>query len=144
MLGLTVAVLLQTSLVAADANSYAVAHRRTIETGQPLVVLVGADWCPGCRTMKHATIPEAQQQGLLRNVAFAVVNTDAEPALARQLMKGGSIPQLIMYRKTPTGWKRRDMVGAQSIESIGAFLAVPNGQTEQVTTSTATDAVAGR
>lgn len=127
MLGITAALLLQTSVVVADlsSNNYAAAHRRTIETGQPLLVLVGADWCPGCRTMKQSVIPQAQQSGLLNGVAFAVVNTDREPALAGQLMRGRSIPQLIMYRKTEDGWRRRQLTGATSVEALRSFLAQP-------------------
>lgn len=122
MLGITAALLLQASIVAADSNSYTVAHRRTVESGEPLVVLVGADWCPACQTMKQSVIPQARQRGLLNGVAFAVVNTDREPTLARQLMRGGSIPQLIMYRKVADGWRRQQLTGAQSIESLGGFL----------------------
>lgn len=123
VLGLATALLLQTSIVAADVNGYATAHRRMLETGAPLVVLVGADWCPACQTMKQSTIPQAQRRGLFNGVAFAIVNTDHEPTLARQLMRGGSIPQLIMYRKAADGWRRQQLTGAQSIETLGGFIA---------------------
>jgi thioredoxin-like negative regulator of GroEL len=104
------------------AATYADAHKVATETGKPLVVLVGADWCPGCRTMKNSAIPQVQQRGGLNKVSFAMVNTDHEHALAQQLMSGGSIPQLIMYRKTADGWQRTSLVGAQSPSQIESFI----------------------
>lgn len=126
MLGLATSLLLQATVMATATNSYAAAHERTATTGEPLVVLVGADWCPACQQMKSSVIPQAEQRGMLQQVAFAVVNTDQEPELARKLMRGGTIPQLIMYHKSGDGWKRRQLTGAQSVDSLGHFLAPPN------------------
>lgn len=148
MLGVTVALLLQTSIVAADVNTYAAAHKQTLETGRPLVVLVGADWCPACQQMKQNVIPQAKRQGLLNRVAFATVNSDQEPGVARQLMRGGSIPQLIMYRKTKDGWMRRQLTGAQSLEALDSFLTPPAEsvaeQPQQATEPKPSEAVMGR
>ena len=52
-----------------------------------------------------------------------MVNTDREGALASQLMAGSSIPQLVMYVKTGTGWSRRQLTGAQSITDVEGFVA---------------------
>lgn len=135
MLGVTTALVLQASILTASMNSYATAHERTAKTGEPLVVLVGADWCPACQTMKSSVIPQAQQRGILSKVAFAVVNTDHEPELARKLMRGGTIPQLIMFRPTTDGWKRKQLTGATSVDSLNSFLAQPaaNSTTPKVT-----------
>jgi thioredoxin-like negative regulator of GroEL len=122
MIHLTLNVLLQAAALSAGANDYATAFKQTEETGQPLVVLIGADWCPGCRQMKYTTIPELEKKGGLRNVAFAIVNTDNESALAGKLMRGGSIPQLVMYHKTDSGWKRQQLTGAQSASQVESFI----------------------
>jgi thioredoxin-like negative regulator of GroEL len=145
VLGITAALLLQTSMVAADLN-YAAAHKRTVETGEPLVVLVGADWCPACQSMKQSVIPQAKRAGLLNRVAFAVVNTDREPALARQLMRGSSIPQLIMYQKSENGWRRRQLTGSQSLDSLESFLAQPSPPADapKVSDRKPTEGVMGR
>jgi thioredoxin-like negative regulator of GroEL len=123
MLSLTLAMLLQAAALAPASHDYATAFKQTEETGQPLIVLIGADWCPGCRQMKYTTLPELEKKGGLRNVAFAYVNTDRQSELAGKLMKGSSIPQLVMYRKTDEGWKRQQLTGAQSTSSIEAFIA---------------------
>ncbi|MEX0939017.1 MAG: thioredoxin family protein [Pirellulales bacterium] len=102
--------------------SYRQAYHQTIETGQPLVILVGADWCPGCQTMKHSVIPALRHQGSLKDVSFAVVNSDQQSRLASQLMSGGSIPQLITYRKSADGWKRTQLTGAHSVGEVQSFI----------------------
>lgn len=126
MFGVALTTCLQLSLVAAAANTtpanYADAYREAERTGKPLVILVGADWCPGCNTMKHSVIPALQQSGDLSNVSFATVNTDNERELANKLMQGGSIPQLIVYQKTDAGWEREQVTGAQSVSETRGLL----------------------
>ena len=112
----------QISLLSTGANEYAEAHKVHSATGQPMVLLVGAEWCPACVQMKNNVLPRVARRGLLRKVAFAHVNTDHDSRVAKSVMQGGSIPQLIMYRKTPNGWKRHLLVGAQSPEQIEAFI----------------------
>jgi thioredoxin-like negative regulator of GroEL len=114
---------LQVSLLTTGAASYDQAYKVTNETGRPLVVLVGADWCPGCQTMKSSVIPQLEQRGSLKSVSFATVNTDYQKKLAGRLMQGSSIPQLIMFVKTDNGWQRKQIVGAKSVTEVEAFLA---------------------
>ncbi|MEX2120094.1 MAG: thioredoxin family protein [Pirellulales bacterium] len=128
MTNITFALMLLAALAAAPADeaprhqTYAQAHRLTAQTGRPLVVLVGADWCSACRQMKQGALPQVAQRGLLNKVSFAVVNTDHEGPLAKKLMRETSIPQLIMYRKTSDGWRRHSMVGARTPAEIESFI----------------------
>jgi len=123
MTHLTINLLLQAAALAAGTQDYATAFKQSEESGRPLVVLIGADWCPGCRQMKYTTIPQLEKKGELRNVTFAYVNTDQQHQLAGKLMHGSSIPQLVMYQKTDRGWTRKQLTGAQSQSSVEAFLA---------------------
>ena len=122
MTTISLAIILQTATLGATTHSYADARAKTSETGKPLVVLVGADWCPACQTMKNTAMPQVARRGALNKVAYAVVNTDHQSDLAHKLMRGGSIPQLVMYRETPTGWHRESLVGAQDPAAIEAFI----------------------
>lgn len=124
MTTISLALVLHTAALMTTANSatYADARAKTAETGKPLVVLVGADWCPACQTMKNSAMPQVARRGALSKVSYAVVNTDHDSGLAKQLMRGGSIPQLVMYRETPTGWKRESLVGAQDPAAIESFI----------------------
>jgi thioredoxin-like negative regulator of GroEL len=122
---LTLSLLLQMSAVSAvstDGHHYAKAYETMVSTGQPLVILVGAEWCPACQQMKNSIIPQVKRQGGLENVAFAYVNTDADHNLAGKLMQGGSIPQLIKYSKTADGWKREQLTGVHGADETRSFI----------------------
>ena len=99
-------------------KDYAQAYESTHETGKPLVVLVGADWCPGCRTMKQSVMPQVARNGALDKVSYAEVNTDHDGKLARELMDRGAIPQLVVYHQTSDGWNRQVFVGVRSVSEI--------------------------
>ena len=122
MTGVALGFMMQTVLLAAGPQPYAEAYKQAEANGQPILVLVGADWCPGCRTMKVAVMPRLQQQGKLRSVNFALVNTDENDALANQLMRGSSIPQLIVFAKTEKGWYREQITGATSEAEVEQLL----------------------
>jgi len=106
----------------AKAESYDAARQETIETGKPIVVMVGTDWCGPCQMMKKKILPQVRDRGLLKRVAFAIVNAARERDLAQKLTGGGPIPQLVMFRKTSDGWKRRKLVGGQSVEQVQEFI----------------------
>ncbi|HEX4143547.1 MAG TPA: thioredoxin family protein [Pirellulales bacterium] len=122
MTALTLSLLLQVSAVSADGHHYAKAYETMVSTGQPLVVLVGAEWCPACQRMKNSVIPQVKREGGLDKVAYCYVNTDADRSLAGKLMQGGSIPQLILYRKTAAGWTRQQLIGAHGPEETQHFI----------------------
>ena len=122
MTAFTLAALLQFSVVTSGTQSYNEAYRTTEDTGRPLVVMVGAEWCPGCVQMKHSVMPVVERNGGLKNVAYAYVNTDQQGPLAQKLMRGGSIPQLIVFRKTADGWKRDQLTGAHSPTEVESFI----------------------
>jgi len=121
---LALALLLNISALTTGDQTYEQAYNTAIsDSSRPLVVLVGADWCPGCQSMKTSVLPQVQQQGGLNNVAFAMVNVDRDSTIARSLMEGGSIPQLVMFVKTDKGWSRRQLTGSQSVSAVQGFVA---------------------
>lgn len=126
MTSLTLSIVLQATLVAAapeaSTSQYTTAYHQSADTGEPLVVLVGAEWCPGCQTMKSSIVPQLRRRGILSRVAFAQVNSDRERGLAGKLMSGGSIPQLLMFYRTADGWKRQQLTGAQSVTTVESFI----------------------
>ena len=122
MTGLAFLVVLQAGLMGAEGQSYADAYRQANENGQPLVVLVGAEWCQGCVVMKQGVIPNLFRRGKLRQVQYSTVNADEHPKLARSLMRGESIPQLIVFTKTTEGWRREQLVGQKAEEEVVAMI----------------------
>jgi thioredoxin-like negative regulator of GroEL len=119
MTGFAMLVVMQAGLLGAEGQSYADAYNQAVTQGKPLVVLVGADWCQGCNVMKKGVIPNLFRRGKLRDVQFSTVNADEHPKLARSLMRGESIPQLIVFSKTADGgWRREQLVGQKAEQEV--------------------------
>lgn len=111
------------ALNAAEPASYEKAFQEAQSRKQPLVVLVGAQWCPGCQTMKQSVMPRMAQRGGLSSVSYAIVDTDAEPRLASSLMRGGTIPQLIIFHQEGGQWRRQQITGATSEGEVSRLIA---------------------
>ena len=119
---LAMTVVLQAALLAAPADTYSGAFGRSTDSGRPLVVMLTADWCPGCVKMKNSILPEVEKAGGLKDVEFAYVDVDQNRELAAKLARGASIPQLVRFNKTPTGWQVNHLVGAQSPTKVNDFI----------------------
>lgn len=119
---LCLAAVLQCSMMVTGAETYAEAHRDATQTGRPMVVMVGAEWCAACKQMERDVLPEVRKQQVFKEVSFAKVDLDKERKLGEQLTKGGPIPQIIMYRKSRRGWLRRKLIGRQSPIVVQAFI----------------------
>ncbi len=94
--------------------SYEDAYRKAQEEKKPLVVLVGADWCHACKTMKSDTIIPMTASGDLKEVIYTQVDKDERPELAQQVMQGKTLPQIVVFCESDTGWKRFSLTGLQS------------------------------
>jgi thiol-disulfide isomerase/thioredoxin len=127
MTSMMFAALLHSALLTPMANAYDEAYQLANDENRPLVVLIGADWCPACRTMKNATLPRLQRDGGLRDVAYAEVNTDQQSQLADRLLRGNSIPQLVIFYKDDGKWRSSRMIGARGEQEVQAAVrhAVP-------------------
>jgi thioredoxin-like negative regulator of GroEL len=122
MTSLSLALLLEASMLAQDTESYASAYHLATQTGRPMVVFVGAEWCGPCQTMKREVIPQVKRRGLFGRVAFASVNVDRERELGKRLTRGGPIPQLLMFRRTARGWRLSRLTGGQNARKVEAFI----------------------
>ena len=111
-----------TAAKTAAPQHYREAYKQSARTGRPLLVLVGAKWCPACRRMKSAILPQLSRRSALRQVAFVTVDKDQEKKLASQLMSGRTVPQLILFTKTPAGWKRRQLTGLHTAGEVDSFV----------------------
>jgi thioredoxin-like negative regulator of GroEL len=119
---LTLVAVVHLAMMAGGESNYAEAHKTTTETGKPMLVLVGANWCPACLTMKNNVMPQVVRTGLFGRCVYTVVDLDEQKTLGQELTKGGPIPQLIMFRKTGDGWLRRRLVGGQSVSTVVKFI----------------------
>ena len=108
--------------VVSDSTDYASAYQSAQEKNQPLVVVVGAEWCPACVNLKQTTIASMEASGELQEVSLAVVDQDAQPDLARQIKQGEMIPQIVVFHKTQNGWRRSQLTGFQSAGPIRSLI----------------------
>lgn len=111
---------------AQEPVDYRTAFERAQNGDKPLLVLVTAEWCPPCQVMKKATIPQLLQRKAFSNFHFSTVDLDKEEPLARKLIGQRGVPQLIMYEKKEGKWIRRYLRGAQSPQTVEAFVAQAN------------------
>ena len=122
MTSLALAAILQLSAFGAHDTDYAQAYQRSVATGRPLLVLVGAPWCPACEQMKHSILPQVAEAGGLNEVVFAYVDLDQQQELASRLIESKSIPQLIRLDQIAGGWNRKVLVGAKSPGEVYSFV----------------------
>ncbi|MDA8744030.1 thioredoxin family protein [Rubripirellula amarantea] len=95
-------------------QDYAEAYQQSVEQQKPLMVVVGAPWCPACNVLKETTITPMAQTGELDSVSLAVINRDDDPELVKQLTKGDKmLPQIIVFTQDNGQWKRRKLMGYQ-------------------------------
>jgi hypothetical protein len=72
--------------------------------------------------MKDEMIPQLQSEGGLGEVVFTTVDTDYKPALSRRLLRGNSIPQLVLFTRGERGWRRSQLTGVHAPALIRRFI----------------------
>jgi thioredoxin-like negative regulator of GroEL len=130
MTGSTFVLVLQAALLAPGADRFADAYKIAKTEKRPMMVLVGAKWCPGCQTMKNETIPQLQRTGKLDRVAYAHVDIDKQPELAQRMMQGRVVPQLILFVPDSTGWRRYQVTGAVPPRQVESLISSATGWPE--------------
>jgi thioredoxin-like negative regulator of GroEL len=108
---------------ATNVQTYSAAYRKAADEDKPLVVVIGAEWCPACQKLKHTTLASMEAEGQLDEVSVAEVNKDVEPELAQELMRGEMIPQVVVFSKNDEGnWKRMQLTGYQSKGTLRSII----------------------
>lgn len=117
------------SVVSTEAKplSYEKAFAKAEQEKRPLVILVGAKWCASCQIMKKETLEPMKQAGKLDKVVVTYVDKDDRPELAEKLMRGATLPQVVVYTKKTGSWKRYSLTGMQSPKRMTELLARANG-----------------
>lgn len=139
MTNIILAALVQVSALGTDPQDFDQACHQSLTSGRPLVVLIGAGWCPGCQKMKTSILPQVAGIGGLKRVVFTYVDFDQQRQLASRLSRGKSIPQLIRFDHTPAGWKSRHLIGARSPREVYDFVNAGLLDQDKVNKVSATD-----
>ncbi|TWU42028.1 thioredoxin family protein [Novipirellula artificiosorum] len=105
-------------------QKYATAYQESLRENKPLMVVVGAPWCPACNVLKNSTIKPMAQTGELDDVCVAVIDKDQDPELVEQLTRGEKmLPQIILFTKTGSGqWNRSRLMGFQPKQPIRSLI----------------------
>lgn len=105
-----------------NASDYETALAQSQQESKPLVVLIGAPWCSSCQIMKRETMEPMMESGKFESVVVTYINKDERPELAHQLMKGETLPQVVVFAKQAGGWKRFSLTGMQSQHRMAELL----------------------
>ncbi len=105
-------------------QTYASVYKQSIEENKPLMVVVGAEWCPACHVLKDSTIKPMAQTGELNDVCIAILDKDKDAELVSQITKGEKmLPQIIMFSKTESGqWSRHRLMGFQPKQPVRSLI----------------------
>ena len=122
MVHVALAFLLAVTAGGKSTQDYEAALAESQQESKPLVVLIGAPWCASCQVMKRETIEPMMESGKLKNVVVTFLNKDERPELAHQLMKGETLPQIVVFTKQVGGWKRFSLTGMQSQNRMAELL----------------------
>ena len=109
--------------------TYEAAVNKAQKENKPLLIVVGAKWCASCQIMKRETMDPMKESGALKKVIVTYVDKDERPELAEKLMKGQTLPQVVVFRKDAESWKRFSLTGMQSrdrmTELLGRVMSIP-------------------
>ena len=115
-------VALQLCVVSWNAQGYDQAYRQSLKSGEPLLVLVGADWCGACQVMKKKVMPQLERDGSLKHIHCTEVSLSEDSELVNRIAKVRTIPCLILFTKSDDKWHKRELTGMQGQKSVKAFL----------------------
>ena len=123
MISLYLAVVLTSVTSEQLEQDYAEAYKQSVDKKKPLMVVVGAPWCPACNVLKETTIKSMAETGELDAVSLAVINRDEDPELAKQLTEGEKmLPQIIVFSHDQGRWKRRRLLGYQPKQPVRSLI----------------------
>jgi thioredoxin-like negative regulator of GroEL len=125
-----------THATTSEKLTYEDAYAKAAKEEKVLLVVVGADWCAACKTLKSGTIEPMQKAGKLECVVLAQVDKDLQPELAKQMMNGTSLPQLVAFRRSDSGWKRFSLSGIQSESRVEELIRTAVGEQKKAPEST--------
>lgn len=102
-------------------QTYDEAYNKAMKNGSPLLVIVGAKWCPACRQLKAEALDEVGKEDGLRGIEVAFVDIDSD-AIAGKLRVGRRIPQVVRFERTPNGnWETQRLHGRRDRLSLLSF-----------------------
>ena len=95
------------------------AYNVAMKSGQPLVVVFGANWCGPCRKLKRDVLEPLMKSEKLDDFLVAYVDIGKNPEIYRKYFSGGmSVPAMVAFQKKPDGWEFKRRKGYQNQASF--------------------------
>ncbi|MBE6335001.1 MAG: thioredoxin family protein [Bacteroidales bacterium] len=100
-----------------------------IDKSKPVLIMLGAEWCTSCRSMKNNVLREPMVKNLMQNYNFVYIDMDSDEAamvvakLREQGYKGG-IPYFAIMQQD--GKVTNSLNGVRTSEDFCKFLLNPN------------------
>lgn len=132
MLHLAMALVFAATGASEKPMQYEEAFKKADKEKKPLLIVVGARWCASCQVMKKETMQPMKDSGALDKVVVTYVDKDERPELAQKLMRGSTLPQVVVYSKRTGSWKRYSVTGMQSKKRVAELLGRANGSGAQL------------
>lgn len=123
MVQMVLALLLSVTTTTNKPLTYEEAIQQSQKENKPILILVGAKWCASCELMKRDTIEPMRSAGELKDVIVTYIDKDERPELAQQLMKGETLPQVVMFCKDADQWRKLSLTGMQTKSRMQELLA---------------------
>lgn len=89
-------------------------------SGRSLLVLVSAEWCPPCQTLKATTIAQARREGLFIDINYVEVPSDGPDA--KELIGDRPLPQLVYFQREGDGWRKVYRSGVVPLKEFREFI----------------------
>ena len=133
---LSLAVAMQISVITFELQPYQDVYTNVDDNQRPFIVIIGADWCHACQHLKRKTVPAVANDGGFKGIDVAYVDYDRDGKLAKQLMKGTSIPQVIRFQRNGNKWNIERLSGVPSRQALTSFAQGPKRPSHELLTST--------
>ncbi len=125
MMSIATHMVLQIALLGASGapiQTYRDAYYQAERQQKPLLVLVGDESSTEYRKIKTEFLPALARDGVLKEVAVAVVDLEKHRDIARKIMQDGPAPQLVLYLRNGDTWLRSQLSTPESVTEVREFL----------------------
>jgi hypothetical protein len=107
-----------------EATPYGAAREQADKFGIPILVMVCRESCGPCQSMKRTVLPKLAKEGAFDTILFVPLDCEQEPELCAEVGTTNPTPVIVLWRKTPKGWKHKQLVGGQTVEDMRDFLRI--------------------
>ncbi len=107
-----------------DNYKYEKALKDHETNNKPIMVFIGAKWCPACKVMKSDTLEPMYSDKELNSVNLVILDADADKELVSKLtndIDSIKYPCTIVFTKNKD-WRKLSVLGRQTRDNLKEFI----------------------